>query len=236
MQQVLYTASCPYKHTQYFIISCDTILLEDNLQKAAHELNQIITEYGLTISVQKTKSMAFKGRDAVRTKIVINNKIIEQVNLFNYLGNVISYEGELDTDNKLNNFLKITGILNSVFRPQKTLKKTRIKLYNTLALPVLLYGSETWTVKARDARRITAAEMKYMRRTAGYTWTDYKTNAQIAKELKITPILDKLLEYKRSWIQRVNRIPRNRLPRVMKHYSPTGRRNHGRPLKRLLDT
>ena len=26
------------------------------------------------------------------------------------------------------------------------------------------------------------------------------------------------------------------LPRVMKHYSPTGRRNHGRPLKRLLDT
>jgi hypothetical protein len=30
-----------------------------------------------------------------------------------------------------------------------------------------------------DARRISAAEMKYMRRT-----TDYKTNTQIAKELK----------------------------------------------------
>ena len=27
-----------------------------------------------------------------------------------------------------------------------------------------------------------------------------------------------------------------RLPRVMKHYSRTGRRNLGRPLKRLLDT
>jgi hypothetical protein len=38
--------------------------------------------------------------------------------------------------------------------------------------------------------------MKYMRGTAGYIWTDYKTNAQITKELKITPILDKLLEYK----------------------------------------
>jgi len=84
-------------------------------------------------------------------------------------------------------------------------------LYNTLALPVLIYGSETWTVKARDARRITAAEMKYMRRTAGYTGTDYKTNAQTAKELKITPILDKLLEYKRSWIQHVNRMPRNKI-------------------------
>ena len=56
--------------------------------------------------------------------------------------------------------------------------------------------------------------MKYMRRTAGYTWTDYKTNGQITKELKITQILDILLEYKRSWIQHVNRMPVNRLPKV----------------------
>ena len=76
--------------------------------------------------------------------------------------------------------------------------------------------------------------MKYMRRTAGYTWTDHKTNTQIAKELKIIPILDKLQAYKRNWIHHVNRMPRKRLPKVMKQYSPTGRRNHGRPLKRLL--
>jgi len=37
-------------------------------------------------------------------------------------------------------------------------------------------------VKAREARRMTAADIKYMRRTAGYTLTDYKTNSQIAKE------------------------------------------------------
>jgi len=78
--------------------------------------------------------------------------------------------------------------------------------------------------------------MKYMRRTAGYTLTDYKTNAQISKDLKITPNLDKLLDYKRSWIQHVNRMPRNRLPTVMKRYCPTGRRNQGRPLKSFLDT
>jgi len=54
-------------------------------------------------------------------------------------------------------------------------------LYDTLALPVLLYGSETWTVKASDARRITEAEMKYVRRTAEYTWTDYKTNAKLQR-------------------------------------------------------
>jgi len=40
---------------------------------------------------------------------------------------------------------------------------------------------------------------------------------------------------KRNWIHHVNRMPCNRLPRVMKQYFPTGRRNHGRLLKRHLD-
>ena len=98
-------------------------LTASRLGVTAYKLNQIITEYGLTISVQKTESMAFKGRDPVRTEIVIDNKIIEHVNSFNYLGNVISYEKELDIDNKLHNYLKITGIINNVFRPQKPLRK-----------------------------------------------------------------------------------------------------------------
>jgi hypothetical protein len=36
--------------------------------------------------------MVFEGRDPTRCKIVINNRIIEQVNTFNYLGNLVSYE------------------------------------------------------------------------------------------------------------------------------------------------
>jgi hypothetical protein len=42
---------------------------------------------------------------------------------FYTLGNTISYEKELDIDNKLHNYLKITGILNNFFRPQKLLRK-----------------------------------------------------------------------------------------------------------------
>jgi hypothetical protein len=103
--------------------------------------------------------MAFKGRDPVSSKIVIDNRFIEQVNSFNYLGNLIYCEDKMDVD-KLNNYLKITGIINNVFGPNNTLKKMRIKLYNTLALPSLLYYSENWTIKARVATRITAAEMK----------------------------------------------------------------------------
>src|SRR5215469_7400621 len=94
-------------HLSTLLFADDQVLIadtEDNLQKAAHKLNRLITEYGLTISIQKTKSMAFKGRDPIRTKIVIDNKIIQQVKSFKYLGNK-SYERELDIDNKLNSYL-----------------------------------------------------------------------------------------------------------------------------------
>jgi hypothetical protein len=49
-----------------------------------------------------------------------------------------------------------------------------------------------------NATRIRAAEMKYLRRTAGYAWTDHKTNTYIAKELNITQILDKIQNYNRK--------------------------------------
>jgi len=52
----------------------------------------------------------------------MDNNIIEQVKLCIYLWN-ISYEKGLDIDNKLHNYFKIIGILNNMFRPQKTLMK-----------------------------------------------------------------------------------------------------------------
>jgi hypothetical protein len=111
--------------------------------------------------------MTFKGRDAVSSKILIDNKITEQVNCCNCLGNLISCETEMDSDRKLNKHLKITGDISNMFMAQKTLKKARIKLHSALVLPAVLYCSEHWTVTARDARRITAVQMKCVRKTAG---------------------------------------------------------------------
>jgi hypothetical protein len=93
----------------------------------------------------------------------------------------------------MNNCVKVTGNVNNVFRLQNTLNIRGIKLYNTPALAALLYSSENWTIQARDARRITA-KIKYMRKTAGYTWTDYITNTKIAKELNVTLVLEKIQE------------------------------------------
>jgi hypothetical protein len=46
-------------------------------------------------------------------------------------------ENEKDIDSKIATFLKITGIMNNIFKHNKVRKNTRIKLYSTLALPVI---------------------------------------------------------------------------------------------------
>jgi hypothetical protein len=42
--------------------------------------------------------------------------------------------------------------------------------------------------------------------------------------------LDKIQEYRRNWLQHINRVIHNRLLRILKNYRPTGRRNQGRLL------
>jgi hypothetical protein len=39
-----------------------------------------------------------------------------------------------------------------------------------------------------------------------------------AKEIKVTPVFDKVQEYKRNWFQHVKILFRNRLPRIIKKY------------------
>jgi hypothetical protein len=74
----------------------------------------------------------------------------------------------------------------------------------------------------------------YVRQTAGHNWADYKTNTEIEKEPNIIPVLHKIQEFIRNWLQHTNGTPCNRLPGILISYRPTGRRNQRRPL-RLLD-
>jgi hypothetical protein len=46
------------------------------------------------------------------------------------------------------------------------------------------------------------------------------TIPDIAKELSITSVLEKIQDYNRKRIQHVNRMPRNRLPRLIKEAAP----------------
>jgi hypothetical protein len=79
------------------------------------------------------------------------------------------------------------------------------------------------------------AELKYLRRTAGYTLLNHKRNEEILEELHVTPLEENLCTYRRNWFPHVHRMEDYRLPKQLLNYHPKGRRRPGRPLKRLLD-
>jgi len=67
-------------------------------------------------------------------------------------------------------------------------------------------------------------------------WLKFPLNGLQAQN-KVSPVVELLhLASGLACLWRAFPPNTNRLPRVMKYYSPTGRRNQGRPLKRLLDT
>jgi hypothetical protein len=55
-----------------------------------------------------------------------------------------------------------------------------------------------------------------LRIAAGYAWTDYTTDTEIAKEINITSLLGKIQECRRNWLQHINRTARNKLPGILK--------------------
>jgi len=69
-----------------------------------------------------------------------------------------------------------------------------------------------------------------MRKIAGYIWTYYNTKTEVTSELNITSVSNKLQEYRRNWLQHINRMRCNRLLRILKNDRPKGRRNQGRLL------
>jgi hypothetical protein len=102
----------------------------------------------------------------------------------------ISYEGEKDLNIKAANCVKVLGIINQIFKPSLVSRHTRIRVYKPLARPVLSYGSEAWTVRRADERRLISAEMCFLRRTAGYTRWDHKRNEDILTELQMSQITE----------------------------------------------
>jgi hypothetical protein len=84
------------------------------------------------------------------------------VNLIILAINYLSFMGELDLTGKNSKYSKTMGMINNVLKPSLVQKHTRIHIYKTLAHPMLCYGSEAWTIRKSDERRITACEMKFV--------------------------------------------------------------------------
>ena len=181
----------------------------------------------------KTKSMAMCGNYIQRVKIVINGNIIEHVTDFKYLGYRIS-EYKSDLEDKLPTYNKINGAIRRHFGKQMN-KETKLRIHNITAKAALKFGNEVWVLRKREEQRLEAAQMKFLRHLLGITKSDKEKNQCIREKTGAQNIVEEIKEYQKKWLQHVQRMDRNRIPKQALRYRPKGRRNIGRPKKRWRD-
>jgi hypothetical protein len=102
-------------------------------------------------------------------------------------------------------------------------KISRIKVHtNALAVPLLLYGSEVWTLRKKDKKRLISSEMVFVGRTAWYTLFVDKRNADISDDLTVET---KTIQIKLAATPKES--GQKRVPKVTLNYRPDGRTDEG---------
>ena len=110
---------------------------------------------------------------------------------------------------------------------------TKSRLVRALVFPVMLYGSETWTMKARDKRRINGFEMWCWRRMLRISWTERVTNVRVLEMVKPKERL--LTTITRSKLRFFGHIMRaDGMERAIMLGLGSGSRGRGRPRARWI--
>ena len=104
-----------------------------------------------------------------------------------------------------------------------------------LQYPIFKFGSEAWVLKKREEQRLEAAQMKFLRHLLGITKLDKEKNQCIRQKTGGQNIVKEIKQFQEKWLQHVQRMDTNRLPKRTLQYKPKGRRNIGRPRKRWRD-
>ena len=73
--------------------------------------------------------------------------------------------------------------LDSIFKSRDITLPTKVRLVKAMVFPVVMYGSESWTVKKAEHQRIDAFELWCWRRLLRVRWTAKRSNQSILKEI-----------------------------------------------------
>ena len=73
--------------------------------------------------------------------------------------------------------------LDSILKSRDITLPTKVHLVKAMVFPVVMYGSESWTVKNAERQRIDAFELWCWRRLLRVPWTARRSNWSILKEI-----------------------------------------------------
>ena len=76
---------------------------------------------------------------------------------------------------------------------------------------------------------------KFLRHLLGITKLDKEKNQCIREKTGAQNIVEEIKQYQKKWLQHVQRMDTNRIPKQTLQHRPKGQRNIGRPKKRWRD-
>lgn len=231
-------------YCQALIYADDILLISDTkikLQKAIIEWTETLKERGMTVNTKKSKVMmvARTEEQIEPIRMECDGEVLEQVDSYQYLGITIHETGKIQME--IRNRIKKTtaayfSISNTLFGKKEIEKKTKTRVYQAILEPILLYGSESWTNTESDSSRISAVQMKCLRRIAGKTRWDRIRNERIRKELHQEPVMKRVENRQLAWYGHIRRMKETRKVRQFLEAKPQGRRTKGRPRKTWEET
>ena len=100
-------------------------------------------------------------------------------------GSKITADGDCSHEIKRRLLLgrKVMTNLDSIFKSRDITLPKKVCLVKAMVFPVVLYGSESWTVKKAESQRIDAFELWCWRRLLRVPWTARRSNQSILKEI-----------------------------------------------------
>ena len=73
--------------------------------------------------------------------------------------------------------------LDSILKSRDITLSTNVGLVKAMVFPVVMYGSESWTIKKAESQRIDVFELWCWRRLLRLPWTARRSNQSILKEI-----------------------------------------------------
>ena len=109
-------------------------------------------------------------------------------------------------------------------------------MYHSLIVPIAIYASETWTLRADDERKLLSFEMKCLRSILGVSLRDRYRNERIRQLLNIDQtIVDVIRKRRLQWFGHVNRSDVEGYVKISYKTDFTKKRPKGRPPKQWTD-
>ena len=104
-------------------------------------------------------------------------------------------------------------------KPSRKSFKTEVtRIHNITAKAALKFGNEAWVLRKREEQRLEAAQKKFLRHLLGITKLDKEKDQCIREKTGAQNIVKEIKQYQKKWLQHVQRMDTNRIPKQALRY------------------